>query len=316
MAEGSGRVRDELGAHVSSAGGVENAPARAAALDSVVLQLFTKQPSRWAEPEIDRERARAFRVAREEHGIRTAAAHDSYLINLASPDLALFERSLASFRAELQRCTALGLEYLVTHPGNATDGDRARGLRRNASAIEQALRTAGGDVMVLLEHTAGTGSALGSTFEELALLLDGIGERERSRVGVCLDTCHLWAAGYDIVDDWSGVVDRLDSTVGLDRVRLFHLNDSKTARGSARDRHEHIGRGTIGRAGFRNVLHDARFRNVPKLIETPKDDDVMKADRENLRLLRDLRSDGKHVRKSRHFSPNPDRRAKSGKTRK
>ena len=268
---------------------MERAPSRARELDSEVLQVFTKQPSRWAEREVDVDQARAFREARLEHGIRTAASHDSYLINLASPDAALFERSLDSFRAELRRCVALGVEYLVTHPGNATDGDRARGLEQNAAAIEQALRSEGGDATVLLEHTAGTGTALGSTFEELRTMIDAVAPTERARVGVCLDTCHLWAAGYDIVGDYPGVMDRLSSIVGLDRVRLFHLNDSKTGLGSARDRHEHIGRGSIGLEGFRNLLADARFTAVPKLLETPKDDDALAADRQNLEVLRSLR---------------------------
>ena len=280
---------DELGAHVSNAGGVENGPARAAELDSVHLQIFTKSAQRWADPELTPERVRAFREAREQHGILSAAAHDSYLINLASPDAALYERSLESFRAELRRCIALGIDYLVTHPGNATDGDRDRGLEQNANAIERALRTEGGDVVVLLEHTAGTGSALGKSFEELRRMIDAISAVERARVGVCLDTCHLWAAGYDLVDDYAGVIDRLDAIVGLDRVRLFHVNDSKTGLGSARDRHAHIGTGCIGTEGFRNLLNDARFAAVPKLLETPKDDDALEADRRNLAVLRGLR---------------------------
>ena len=283
---------DELGAHVSSAGGVQNAPARAAELDSVHLQLFTKQASRWKEHEVEEDLASAFRDARAEHGIRTVAAHDSYLINLASPDPALLARSLESFRFELRRCIALGIDYLVTHPGNATDGDRERGLEQNAAAIERALRTEGGDVMVLLEHTAGTGTALGKSFEELRRILDAIAPTERERVGVCLDTCHLWAAGYDIVTEYESIVARLDAIVGLERVRLFHLNDSKTGLGSARDRHAHIGAGCIGPKGFRNLLNDARFAGVPKLLETPKDDDVLAADRMNLATLRALRPAG------------------------
>lgn len=282
---------DELGAHVSSAGGVENAPGRAAELGSVHLQLFTKQASRWAEREVPPEQASAFREAREAHGIRAAAAHDSYLINLATPDAALFARSLESFRMELRRCNALGLEFLVTHPGNATDNDRDRGLEQNAAAIELALHLEGGDTMVLLEHTAGTGTALGSSFEELRRIIDAVASTERDRIGVCLDTCHLWAAGYDIVSAYDDVVERLDAIVGLERVRLFHLNDSKTGLGSARDRHAHIGAGCIGLEGFRNLLNDARFAAVPKLLETPKDDDALAADRRNLAVLRSLRSE-------------------------
>ena len=283
---------DELGAHVSNAGGVENSPARAADLASVHLQLFTKNAQRWADPEVTPERAALFRERREQHGIRLTAAHDSYLINLASPDPALYARSLESFRAEVRRCIALGIDYLVTHPGNATDGDRERGLEQNAAGIERALREEGGDVVVLLEHTAGTGSALGRSFEELRRIIDAIAPVERERIGVCLDTCHLWAAGYDIVTAYDDVIAQLDTIVGLERVRLFHLNDSKTGLGSARDRHAHIGAGCIGLEGFRNLLNDARFTHVPKLLETPKDDDALAADRQNLAVLRGLRPAG------------------------
>ena len=277
---------------MSNAGGVENAPARAAELDSVHLQLFTKNAQRWAEPELTPERVRAFRDAREQHGIRRTSSHDSYLINLASPDGALYERSLESFRAELRRCIELGIDYLVTHPGNATDGNRDRGLEQNAAAIERALRVEGGDVVVLLEATAGTGTALGRSFEELRRIIDAIAPMERERIGVCLDTCHLWAAGYDIVTDYENVIAQLDAIVGIERVRLFHVNDSKTGLGSARDRHAHIGDGCIGVEGFRNLLNDDRFRAVPKLLETPKDDDALAADRRNLAVLRGLRPAG------------------------
>lgn len=280
---------DELGAHVSSAGGVHNAPGRAAELDARVLQLFTKQPNRWAEREFDDDVVAAFRAARAEHAIRVAGSHDSYLINLASTDETLWERSCESFRMELARCASLGLEFLVTHPGNATGGDPEEGMRRNAEGIRRALDDVAGPTRVLLEGTAGTGTSLGSTFEELARIIDLLPAEAEGRVGVCLDTCHLWAAGYDIVDDWDGVVERLDATVGVERVGLFHLNDSKTPFDSRRDRHAHIGAGSIGLEGFRNVLADDRFADVPKLLETPKDDDAVAADRANLARLRGMR---------------------------
>ncbi|MGH7482093.1 MAG: deoxyribonuclease IV [Longimicrobiales bacterium] len=278
---------DELGAHVSSAGGVANAPARAAALDSVVLQLFTKQPNRWAESTVDGAIREAWAREREIHRIRTAASHDSYLINLATPDPALFERSIAAFLAELERCASLDLDFLVTHPGNATDGDRRRGIRQNADAIASTLERVDGRVVVLLETTAGGGTALGARFDELAFLLDAIGAPERT--GVCVDTCHLFAAGYDLTGDYESSMRALVDTVGLHRVRLFHLNDSGTPLGSRRDRHAHIGAGTLGDEAFRGLLLDARFRDVPKLIETPKDDDALAADRRNLARLRGYR---------------------------
>lgn len=280
---------DELGAHVSVAGGTPNAPARAAALDTAVMQVFTKQPNRWAEREVDDDEAAAFRTAREEHGIRTVASHDSYLINLATPDPALLQRSLSSFIAEVRRCEALGIEYIVSHPGNATDGDADRGVAQNADAISDALDAVPGSVRVLLEGTAGAGTALGATFEELAGLVGRVGERHPDRIGICLDSCHLWAAGYDL-HDLDGVVAELDRTVGVEHLRFLHLNDSVAPFASHRDRHADIGQGTIGEAGFRALMNHPALPDVPKVLETPKGDDPVAADRANLALLRSFRS--------------------------
>lgn len=280
---------DELGAHVSVAGGLSTAPPRAGELDAVVLQLFTKQPSRWAEREVDTELASSFQAARERHEVRLAISHDSYLINLASPDALLWERSWNSFDAELRRCELLGVELVVTHPGNATDGDRASGLARNADGIERALLEAGGSVRVLLEGTAGSGRVLGCTFEELAELRDRISPPARARIGVCLDTCHLWAAGYDLVEDYDGVMKRFDDVVGLEHLALLHLNDSVGGLGSRRDRHAGIGEGSLGEEPFRRIMTDPRLAGVPKVIETPKGDDHTTNDRRNLGRLRSYR---------------------------
>jgi deoxyribonuclease IV len=280
--------RDELGAHVSSAGGTANAPGRGADLDAVVIQLFTKQPNRWAEREVDAAEAAAFRAACSDHGIRVTASHDSYLINLASPDDDLFHRSLASFTAELRRAEALGLDFVVTHPGNATDGDVDRGMGRNAQAIAAALDDVPGSARVLIEGTAGTGTALGSTFQELARLVSAVSDRHPARVGICLDTCHLWAAGYDL-RDLDAVLDQLERTVGLGHLRLLHLNDSVTPLGSRRDRHAGIGEGTMGDAVFHGVMNHPALLNVPKVIETPKGDDWLRTDRANLGRLRGYR---------------------------
>jgi deoxyribonuclease-4 len=281
---------DELGAHVSSAGGVPEAPARARALDAGVLQLFTKQPNRWAEPSVDEATADAFREARAAHGIAVAGAHDSYLINLSSPKPALWDRSLASFTAELRRCSTLELDFLVTHPGNATDGDLEEGIRRNARGVTRALEEVGeGPTRILLELTAGTGTSVGGSFEALAAILDEIPHVARSRVGVCVDTCHAYAAGYDLVEDYDGVWADFDAVIGLDRLGLLHLNDSKHPLGARKDRHEDLGRGTLGPEPFRRiVLHD-ELRRVPKVIETPKGTDPVEADRANLGFLRSLR---------------------------
>lgn len=279
---------DELGAHVSAAGGTPNAPHRAAELDARVLQLFTKQPNRWAEREVGDEEATAFRDALRQHSIRTTAAHDSYLINLASPDPDLFARSLDSFMAELRRCEALGLDFLVSHPGNATDGDPDRGIRQNADAISRALDAVPGTVRVLLEGTAGSGTALGASFRELAALVQRIEDRHPDRVGVCLDSCHLWAAGHDL-HQLDSVLTAFDDTVGLQHLRLFHLNDSLTPFHSRRDRHADIGEGSIGDPGFQAIMSHPALRQVPKVIETPKGDDALAADRANLARLRAYR---------------------------
>ncbi|HSG49960.1 MAG TPA: deoxyribonuclease IV [Longimicrobiales bacterium] len=282
---------DELGAHVSAQGGPENAPGRAGEIGSVVFQLFTKQPNRWAEPRVSPETAAAFREARRAHGITCVASHDSYLINLASPDPSLWKRSLASFRGELERCEALGVELLVTHPGNATDGDQEAGIARNARGIAEALDAVPGSTRVLLEITAGSGSSVGASFEKLAAILDAIPEAVRPRVGVCFDTCHAYAAGYDLVGDYDGVWDAFERVVGTSRLGLFHLNDSQHPLGSRKDRHAGIGEGTLGPEPFRRIMTDSRFRGIPKVLETPKGDDGVTADRANLALLRGFRSE-------------------------
>ena len=282
--------KDELGAHVSAAGGVQNAPARAAAIESTCLQLFTKQPSRWAEPTIGAETAEAFRSAREEHGIRVAGAHDSYLINLSSPDRALWGRSLSCFQGELRRCTILGLDFMVTHPGNATDGDPDRGIRMNAEGVARAIEEVGdGPTRVLLELTAGSGTSVGGSFENLAAIIALIPEAARQRVGVCFDTCHGYSAGYDLVEDYDGVWDAFDEILGLDLLGLIHLNDSKHPLGSHKDRHEAIGEGTLGTEPFRRIMLDDRLAGIPKILETPKGDDAVTADLANLNLLRGFR---------------------------
>lgn len=282
-------MRDEFGAHVSAAGGVHNAPGRAAALHSRVLQLFTKQPARWAERSFDAATCRAFRDACIEHDVDVVASHDSYLINLATPDPALFAQSLASFRAEIERCDGLGVPFIVSHPGNATDGNRTRALAQNAEAIERALDETGSSVQVLLETTAGSGLALGASFDELATIIARVGPTRRAQIGVCLDTCHVWAAGHDLRDHYDEVFIRFDDAIGLDRLRFFHLNDSMAGLGSRRDRHIGIGEGALGAKPFARLVTDDRFAQVPKVLETPKGRDPVRADRRNLRRLRGYR---------------------------
>ena len=280
---------DELGAHVSVAGGVDRAPGRAAEIDAVVLQIFTKQPNRWADPVLGEDAAARFRAEAAGREIAYTAAHDSYLINLSSPRPALWRRSADSFRRELERAALLGLDAVVTHPGNATDGDRASGIERNAAGVAEALRAVPDGPRILLELTAGAGTSVGGTFEELARIIRLVPAPHRGRVGVCFDTCHAWAAGMDLRGDFDGVWMRADDTFGTHRIELFHLNDAKSAFGSHLDRHENIGKGTLGIEPFRRLMNSARFRAVPKVLETPKGDDGVSADRENLAVLRELR---------------------------
>jgi deoxyribonuclease-4 len=276
---------DLLGAHVSIQGGVPTAPARGVAIGASAVQVFTKTPNQWREPVIEPAVAEAFRHALAQSGIARIVAHDSYLINLASPERTLRARSEASFQAELARCERLGIPYVVSHPGNFID-DRGSGLARNAESYTRCLEAVRGAVGVLLETTAGTGSSLGSTFEELAALRDAIGGSVRPRVAFCADTCHLYSAGYDLKRDFDGVWRRWDDAIGLADLKVLHLNDSKTPFDSRRDRHELIGEGSLGPEPFRRIMRDPRFAGVAKILETPKGDDEVTQDRRMLRRLR------------------------------
>lgn len=278
-----------LGAHVSVAGGVDRAPGRAAEIGAAVFQIFTGQPNRWADPVLTDGRAAAFRAEANRVGTAYAASHDSYLINLASPRPELWRRSADSFRRELERAALLGLNAVVTHPGNATDGDRPSGIERNAAGVAEALEAVPAGPRVLLELTAGAGTSVGGTFEDLARIIRLVPEPHNDRVGVCFDTCHAWVSGLDLRDDFDGVWMRADDTFGVHRVELFHLNDAKAPFASRLDRHENIGGGTIGVEPFRRLMNTERFHGVPKILETPKGDDGVSADRRNLAVLRGLR---------------------------
>jgi deoxyribonuclease-4 len=278
-------VTDLLGAHVSTAGGTVAAPPRAGAIDATAMQLFTKPANRWAEREVDDAERAAFAAALAETAVRVTLSHDSYLINLASPDPALRARSIASFAAELRRCAALDITLLVSHPGNYMD-DRESGIARNADAITECLEDAPGRTVLCLETTAGSGTALGATFEELAALIARLPRALQPRVGVCVDTCHVYAAGYDLVTAYDEVWARFDDVLGRDRLRAMHLNDSKTPLGSRRDRHELIAEGTLGEVPFHRIMTDERLAHIPKVIETPKGDDHTATDTRMLTRLR------------------------------
>ena len=276
---------ERLGAHVSVRGGVQTAPVRGKVIGATAIQVFTKTPSQWREPSVSAEAFDAFRMECERYNISSIVAHDSYLINLASPDPVLTARSEASFLAELRRCEAFGIPYLVSHPGNYMD-DRTAGIARNAAAYTRCLRALEESPVVLLETTAGCGTSLGCTFEELALLRNSIADDVRHRVAFCADTCHLYSAGYDLRRDYGGVWQAWDAILGLDKLLCLHLNDSKTRFASRRDRHELIGEGSLGPQPFRRIMTDPALDHVIKIIETPKGEDGVTADRKMLRRLR------------------------------
>lgn len=274
-----------LGAHVSAAGGTYEAPPRAAAIDATALQLFTKQANRWAERACADDECDRFRTALAATAVGPTVAHDSYLINLASPDPALRARSVDSMAAELARCEALGIDLLVSHPGNYMD-ERDAGIARNADGIVEALARVPGRTVLCLETTAGQGTVLGATFEELAALIDRLPAEHQTRIGVCLDTCHAYSAGYDLVADYDGVWARFADVVGMERLRVLHLNDSKAPFASRKDRHELIAEGSLGAAPFRRIMTDERLAAVPKILETPKGDDATVTDTRMIALLR------------------------------
>lgn len=277
-----------LGAHMSVAGGLHQAFMRAEAAGCTALQIFSKNERQWQAKPLTDEAIEQFKAEQERTGIGPVIVHDSYLINLASPKDDLWEKSITAFAHELERCEQLGIPYLVTHPGAHTGAGLEAGMQRNVEAINHLFAEGvGGSTMVLLEATAGQGTVLGGRFEELAWLLEHITVPER--VGVCVDTCHIFAAGYDFrtPEGYAMVFDRLVELIGLDRIKAFHLNDSKGTLGSHLDRHTAIGDGEIGLDGFRLLLNDTRFAGLPMVLETPKGPNETE-DRRNLATLRSL----------------------------
>ena len=253
-----------------------------------VLQIFVKNNNRWVGKPIERPEAREFRSASRGAGFARVIAHTSYLINLASPDADLRRKSIESLAEEIDRCARLGIRDLVLHPGAHCGEGEAAGVARIAASLDEAFdRTGGARVRILLETAAGQGSCVGHRFEHLRDILGAV--RNPRRVAACLDTCHVHAAGYDLVTraGYAETIEAFDRTVGLARLAAIHVNDSKKPRGSRVDRHEHIGRGHIGRRGFRNLMTDPRLAAVPKFLETPKDE-TLAFDRANLATLRRL----------------------------
>jgi deoxyribonuclease IV len=275
-----------LGAHMSISGGVEKAVIRGQEVGCEAMQIFTKNSNQWKAKPLTPAEITTFRDACEAAAIAPVIAHSAYLINLAAPDDGLYEKSLQAFLDELQRCELLGIPYLVVHPGAHMGAGEAQGLKRIAAAIDRIHReTTGLHAAIALEVTAGQGTALAYRFEHFATILEQVDAPER--LGFCLDTCHLLAAGYDFRtrQGYDRMMAAWDDLVGIERIRVIHLNDSKKDLGSRVDRHEHIGQGYIGTKGFKFLLNDRRLACLPMVLETPKDDN---ADVRNLQMLRSL----------------------------
>lgn len=277
-----------LGAHMSIAGGVGNALLEGKKVACDAIQIFTKSSRQWASKPYTKEEVQLFEINRKETGITNIIAHDSYLLNLGSPDSFLRTRSAAAFVDELERCETLGVTNLVAHPGSHTGAGEVEGIKTIAKSLDE-VHTAcpGYNAKVTLEITAGQGSNLGYRFQHIRDIMDST--RESDRLRVCFDTEHAFAAGYDIrtKEGYERTFAEFDDAIGIKHLAAFHLNDSKKEFNSRVDRHEHIGKGFIGIEAFRLLMNDKRFWGLPMCLETPKGPDL-KEDRENLALLRDL----------------------------
>lgn len=280
-----------LGAHMSIAGGYYKAVEAAADCGMDCVQIFTKNNNQWRAKPITEDDVRLFRDALETHGIQKPCSHASYLINLASPNPELWEKSVEAFAIELERAEQLGLLGVVVHPGSFVSSSEQEGLQKIADALNEIhSRLPELNVQTWLETTAGQGTNLGHRFEHLAWIIDHVDEAER--LGVCVDTCHLFAAGYPLktLEEYRQTMKSFDEIVGLGLIRAFHLNDSKKEFGSRVDRHEHIGKGFLGLEPFRHLLNDQHFSRLPMYLETPKEEGTREMDPVNMRVLRSLES--------------------------
>lgn len=276
-----------IGAHVSTAGGVDKAPENGRSLGCQAIQVFTRNQMQWRARSLGREEVAGFQKKMAEYRIETAVSHDSYLINLGSPDEATLQKSLAALADEIERCELLGIPHLVLHPGAHVGSGEAAGLQQIAQSLNKVLsRKKGGATRILLETTAGQGSNLGYRFEHLAEIIASV--RDKKRVGVCVDTCHIFAAGYELRtrSAYEATFRQLDAIIGLKHVKAFHLNDSKKGLGSRVDRHANIGHGELGLEPFRFLVNDPRFTGLPMLLETPGGEGAYRRDLEALRSLK------------------------------
>ncbi len=280
-----------LGAHVSIADGIDKALARGEALGCTAIQIFTKNASQWKARRLKEREVRDFKLERTRTRIMVLA-HDGYLINLASPSPDLLAKSMASFREEMDRAEELEIPHLIMHPGAHGGSGEDAGLNSIIQSLDRLLKsTAGYRVSILVENTAGQGTALGYSFDHLSRIIRDSTAPER--IGICLDTCHAFAAGYDMssASSYESVIQELDAKIGLHCLKAVHLNDSKKGLGQRVDRHEHIGQGSLGIECFRQIMNDSRLARIPKFIETPKTLDGRDMDPVNLDLLRRLVSE-------------------------
>lgn len=279
-----------VGAHMSIAGGIGNAFLRGQEVGCEVIQVFTKNSNQWKARPISDEEISEFEANREKTGIWPVLAHNAYLINLASADDELYKKSLDAMYIELQRAEALGIPYVIMHPGAHVGSGEEAGLKRIAEAINLLFdNTKGSNVNLLLETTAGQGTVLGHQFEHISEIIDRV--RDNKKIGVCLDTCHTYVAGYDLKRKYDEVFEEFDKVIGLKRLKALHLNDTLKGLGSRIDRHWHIGKGELGLETFDRLMRDERFKDLPMIIETPKgiDEDGRDMDRINLGILQKLR---------------------------
>lgn len=276
-----------IGAHLSISKGIHRALYDAVELGCNTVQVFTKNASTWKEKEITDKQAADMAAAREKTGVNPVFSHCSYLINIAGGNEEKTDMSVSALHRELLRCDRLGIGYLVLHPGSHMGDGEEKGIKRVASNLDRAFELAGTRrTMILLETTAGQGNSLGHRFEQLAAMRDLSAGKEH--IGFCLDTCHIFAAGYDLSreEGYENTINAFDGIIGISRLHLLHLNDVKKPCGSRVDRHEHIGEGYIGEAGFRRIMNDRRLAGIPRIIETPKDKDGQDADPINIDRLR------------------------------
>ncbi len=278
-----------IGAHMSVAGGLYTAFERADRVGCTALQIFTKNSNQWNDPVLTAEDIAKYRDAANKSKVRIVVSHDSYLINLCGATPELLSRSRKAFVNEIERCRLLGIRYVIFHPGAHTTQDRESALKLVSESLNYAHdATAGADVLTLVETTAGQGTNVGSSFAEVAEIISGV--KNMKRVGVCIDTCHIFAAGYDIrtMAGYAATMKEFGELIGFGMLHAIHFNDARKPLNSHVDRHEHIGRGEIGTQAFGFFMNDDRLVDVPKIIETPKGDDGFSMDVENLNLLRSL----------------------------